>query len=216
MNSLRILLADDHSLVRAGFSSLIEKLGYKVVGEANDGQEVLRILPKINPDIILMDIAMPGMNGLETTVRIKKEFSAVRVIILSMHATVEYARRAVRAGAAGYLLKDASAEELDLALQAVIQGETFLSPRIAKFIMADYNGSISQFDMAHDRLTSRQREILQLIAEGYSRKEIAERLNISVKTFDTYRAQIIKRLDLRGGADLVRYAARANQLPNEE
>jgi DNA-binding NarL/FixJ family response regulator len=163
-----------------------------------------------------MDIAMPGMNGLETTVRITKEFSAVRVIILSMHATVEYARRAVRAGAAGYILKDASAEELNLALQAVIQGETFLSPRIARFIMADYNGSISQFDMAHDRLTSRQREILQLIAEGHSRKEIAERLNISVKTFDTYRAQIIKRLDLRGGADLVRYATRANQLPNED
>ncbi len=216
MKPLRILLADDHSLVRAGFSSLIEKLGYIVVGEANDGQETLRLLPLLQPDIVLMDIAMPGMNGLETTMRIQKEYPTVRVIILSMHATVEYARRAVRVGAAGYLLKDASAAELDLALKAVAQGETFLSPRIARFIVTDYAGSVPQPDTLLDRLTSRQREILQLIAEGHSRKEIAEKLNISVKTFDTYRAQIMEQLDIRGAAGLVRFAATAGLLPNEE
>jgi DNA-binding NarL/FixJ family response regulator len=216
MKPLRILLADDHSLVRAGFSSLIEKLGYNVIGEANDGQETLRLLPLLQPDIVLMDIAMPGMNGLETTMRIRKEYPTVSVIILSMHATVEYARRAVRVGAAGYLLKDASAAELDLALKAVAQGETFLSPRIARFIVTDYAGNVPQPDTLLDRLTSRQREILQLIAEGHSRKEIAETLSISVKTFDTYRAQIMGLLDIHGVAGLVRFAASAGLLPSEE
>ena len=195
MKLLRILLVDDHSLVRAGFSSLIEKLGYKVVGEANDGQEALHLLPSLQPDLVLMDIAMPGMNGLETTVHIQKEYPGVRVIILSMHATVEYARRAVQAGAAGYLLKDASAAELDLALQAVARGETFLSPRIAKFIVSDYNDRVPHLNSKLARLTSRQREVLQLIAEGHSRKEISEKLSISVKTFDTYRAKIMEHLE---------------------
>jgi DNA-binding NarL/FixJ family response regulator len=216
MKLLRILLVDDHSLVRAGFSSLIEKLGYKVVGEANDGQEVLHLIPSLQPDLVLMDIAMPGMNGLETTVRIQKEYPGVRVIILSMHATVEYARRAVQAGAAGYLLKDASAAELDLALQAVARGETFLSPRIAKFIIADYNDRVPHLDSTLARLTSRQREVLQLIAEGHSRKEIAEILNISVKTFDTYRAKIMEHLGIHGTAELIRFASMQGLLPDEE
>jgi len=216
MKPLRILLADDHALVRAGFCSLIEKLGYQVIGEANDGQEVLRMLPTLQPDIILMDIAMPGMNGLETTIRIQKEYPAVRVVILSMHATIEYARRAVRAGAAGYILKDASAAELDLAILAVGRGETFLSPRIAKFIVADYAGKVSFSDRAIDQLTSRQREILQMIAEGRSRKEIAENLNISVKTYDSHRAQIMEQVGLHSAAELFRFATKANQLPNDE
>ncbi|MDR3576075.1 MAG: response regulator transcription factor [Anaerolineaceae bacterium] len=216
MKSMRILLADDHSLVRAGFCSLIEKLGYQVIGEANDGQEVLRMIPTLQPDIILMDIAMPSMNGLETTTRIQKEYPAVRVVILSMHATVEYARHAIRAGAAGYLLKDASAAELDLAILAVARGESFLSPRIAKFIVADYAGNVSIHDTEIDRLTTRQREILELIAKGRSRKEIAENLNISVKTFDSHRAQIMELLGLHGAADLFRFAQKANQMPNDE
>ena len=216
MKLLRILLVDDHSLVRAGFSSLIEKLGYKVVGEANDGQEALRLLSSLQPDLVLMDIAMPGMNGLETTVRIQNEYPGVRVIILSMHATAEYARRAIRAGAAGYLLKDASAAELDLALKAVARGETFLSPHIAKLIVADYNDSAPRLDSTLAGLTSRQREVFQLIAEGHSRKEIAELLNISVKTFDTYRSKIMEHLGIHGTAELVRYASMQGLLPDEE
>jgi DNA-binding NarL/FixJ family response regulator len=216
MKPLRIFLADDHALVRAGFSSLIEKLGCEVVGEANDGQEVLRLLPSCQPDIVLMDIAMPGMNGLETTARIQKEHPGVKVIILSMHATAEYARRAVRAGAAGYLLKDASAAELNLALQAVAKGETFLSPRIARFIVTDYAEKVSASGSLLDQLTSRQREILQLIAEGNSRKEIAEKMNISVKTFDTYRSQIMEKLDIHNSAGLVLFATTSGIFHTEE
>jgi DNA-binding NarL/FixJ family response regulator len=216
MKPLRVLLADDHALVRAGFSSLLEKLGVQVVGEASDGHEVFHLIPLLKPDIVLMDIAMPGLNGLEATARIGQEFPGVRVIILSMHATPEYARRAVRAGAAGYLLKDASAAELDLALQAVVRDETFLSPRIARFIIADYAGRLPPAATPLDRLTSRQREILQLIAEGYSRQEIADKLNISVKTFDTHRAQLMQQLDIHDVAGLVRFAASAGLLPRDE
>jgi DNA-binding NarL/FixJ family response regulator len=215
MKSLRVLLADDHALVRAGFGSLLEKLGAQVVGEASDGHETLRLLPLLKPDIVLLDIAMPGLNGLEAAIRIAQEFPAVRVIILSMHATAEYARRAIQAGAAGYLLKDASAAELSLALQAVARGETFLSPRIAKFIVADcVNGAPAATPL--DKLTSRQREILQLIAEGHARKEIAATLCISVKTFDTYRAQLMAQLDIHDVAGLVRFAASAGLTPRDE
>ncbi len=207
MNPIRVLLADDHALVRAGFRSLLEKLGVQVVGEAENGIQVIHLVETLQPDIVLMDIAMPELNGLEATTRLVQQFPAVRVVILSMHATVEYARRAVRAGAAGYLLKDSSAAELDLALRAVARGETFLSPRISKFIVADYAASVPPAATPLDKLTSRQREILQLIAEGHSRKEIAERLNISVKTFDTYRAQLMEQLDIHDVAGLVRFAA---------
>ncbi|MCL4301221.1 MAG: response regulator transcription factor [Anaerolineae bacterium] len=207
MKPPRVLLADDHALVRAGFSSLLEKLGVQVVGEARDGLELLRLLPVLKPDLVLMDIAMPELNGLETTLRITQEHPGVRVIILSMHATAEYARRAIRAGAAGYLLKDASAAELDLALQAVARGETFLSPRVAKLVVADYASHLPATPL--DKLTRRQREILQLIAEGHSRKEIAARLSISVKTFDTYRAQLMEQLDIHDVPGLVRFAANA-------
>ena len=206
MNPIRILLADDHALVRAGFRSLLEKLGAQVVGEADDGNQVIRLVETLKPDIVLMDIAMPELNGLEATTRIVQTSPNVRVVILSMHATVEYARRAVRAGAAGYLLKDSSAAELDLALQAVARGETFLSPRISKFVVADYAASVPPEATPLDKLTSRQREILQLIAEGHSRKEIAGKLNISVKTFDTYRAQLMEQLDIHDVAGLVRFA----------
>ncbi len=215
MKPFRVLLADDHALVRAGFGLLLEKLGVQVVGEANDGHEALRLLPLLEPDLVLMDIAMPGLNGLEATTRIAQEFPAVRVIILSMHATAEYARRAIQAGAAGYLLKDASAAELDLALQAVTRGETFLSPRIASFIVADYaNDKPAATPL--DKLTSRQREILQLIAEGHARKEIAATLCISVKTFDTYRAQLMAQLNIHDVAGLVRFAASAGLTSGDE
>jgi DNA-binding NarL/FixJ family response regulator len=216
MKSTRVLLADDHALVRAGFRALLHELGIQVVGEANDGNEALRLIELYRPDIVLMDIAMPELNGLEATARVAEEFPNVRVIILSMYANVEYARRALRAGAAGYLLKNAKAAELETAIHAVAEGEVYLSTAVAKFIAADYAASGSSDDKSVTRLTPRQLEILQLLAKGYSRKQIAEKLVISVKTFDTYRAQLMQQLDVQDAAGLVRVATQMGLMSPDE
>jgi DNA-binding NarL/FixJ family response regulator len=216
VSAIRILLADDHTLVRAGFRSLLEKLGFQVVGEAENGVQAIQLVESLRPNIVLMDIAMPDMNGLEATAQIVQNYPGVRVIILSMHATPEYARRAVMAGAAGYLLKDASAAEFDQSLQAVMRGEVFLSPRISKFIVSDYVASSVSKATPLDNLTARQREILQLIVEGNSRKAISEKLNISVKTVDTYRAQLMDQLDIHDTAGLVRFAVSFGLIPHDE
>lgn len=206
MNPIRILLADDHDLVRAGFRSLLQNLqGIQVVGEAADGQEVLRQVDSLKPDLVLMDIAMPELNGLEATARIVKEHPEVHVMILSMHANEEYARRAIRAGAQGYLLKRASTAELELAVRAVARGEPYLTPAISKHLLADFARQ-AEPESPLDKLTPRQREILQLIAEGFSRKEIAEKLSISPKSFDVYRSEILQQLGIDDTAGLVRFA----------
>ena len=215
MNPTRILLADDHALVRAGFRALLHELGIQVVAEANNGNEALRLIELHQPDIVLMDIAMPELNGLEATARVAEAFPNVRVIILSMYANVEYARRAMRAGAAGYLLKNAKAAELQTAIHVVTQGEAYLSPTVAKFIAADYAASVGD-DKAAPRLTPRQFEILQLLAKGYSRKQISEKLVISVKTFDTYRAQLMQHLGVQDTAGLVRAATQMGLLSPDE
>jgi DNA-binding NarL/FixJ family response regulator len=214
--TVRVLLADDHALVRAGFRALLNNMGFQVVAEASDGYEALRLIAEHKPDIIFMDIAMPGLNGLEATARVAQGFPNVRVIILSMHASAEYARQAVRAGAAGYLLKDASTTELELAVKAVIQGEVYLSPVVSKHIVEAYTRSAHGRPSSLEQLSPRLREILQLIAEGRSRKEIAEKLNISVKTFDTYRAQLMEQLDIHDVAGLVRYATRMGIVTSDE
>jgi len=216
MPPIRILLADDHALVRAGFRALLQNLGMEVVAEANDGAEALRLIDAHRPDVVLMDVAMPGLNGLEATTHVTRKFPGVRVIILSMHANAEYARRAVRAGAAGYLLKDASTSELELAVKAVARGEAYLSPAVSKHIIADYAQSVGSQGSSLEHLSPRLREILQLIAEGYSRKDIAQKLDISVKTFDTYRAQLMEQLDIHDVAGLARYAARMGLVPPDE
>jgi DNA-binding NarL/FixJ family response regulator len=215
MNPTRILLADDHALVRAGFRALLHELGMQVVAEANNGNEALRLIELHQPNVVLMDIAMPELNGLEATARVVDAFPNVRVIILSMYANVEYARRALRAGAAGYLLKNAKAAELQTAIHVVTQGEAYLSPTVTKFIAADYATSVGD-DKAALRLTPRQFEILQLLAKGYSRKQIAEKLVISVKTFDTYRAQLMQQLDVQDAAGLVRAATQMGLLSPDE
>lgn len=206
MNPIRILLADDHDLVRAGFRSLLENFdGVQVVGEAADGQQVLRLVESLKLDLVLMDIAMPELNGLEATARIAKEFPQVRVMVLSMHASEEYARRAIRAGAQGYLLKRASTVELELAVRAVARGEPYLTPAISKHLLSDFarqSGPASPLE----KLSPRQREVLQLIAEGHSRKEIAEKLSISPKSFDVYRTGIMEQLGIQDTAALVRFA----------
>ncbi|MBI4788329.1 MAG: response regulator transcription factor [Chloroflexi bacterium] len=205
--TLRILLADDHELFRAGFRALLEKLGtVRVVAEAGDGREALRLIEEHQPDLVLMDIAMPELNGLEATARIVKKFPHVRVILISMYANEEYVGRAARVGAAGYLLKGASPTELCAALEAIANGDKYFTPAVSKQLVADYMRQGDGVASALERLTPRQREILQLIAEGNTRKEIAAKLGISVKTFDTFRQQLMHELDIGDTAGLVRYA----------
>ncbi len=212
--SIRILLADDHNLMRAGIRSLLEKIvGVVVVGEASDGREAFESVKAHAPNIVLMDIAMAGLNGLEATARIIKEFPQVRVIILSMHANEEYVVQTLRAGAAGYLLKDAATAELELAIQAVARGDTYLSPAISRRVIEEYLGRTSNQRGPGEQLTPRQREILQLIAEGKSTKEIAFVLNVSIKTVETHRTQLMDRLNIHDIPGLVRQAMRMGLVP---
>jgi DNA-binding NarL/FixJ family response regulator len=210
VNPLRILLADDHSLVRAGMRALIADLpGIEVVAEAGDGQEALRLVHETKPDIALLDISMPGLNGLEVTARIRRERPATRVIVLSMHGDDESVRRALVLGAAGYLLKNSDRRELDLAFCAVARGEVWLSPAVSKRVAAIYaEGARPASEGPLEVLTPRQREVLQLIAEGLSSKEIASRLGVGLKTVDTHRTELMERLGIHGVAGLVRYAIR--------
>ena len=209
MNAIRIVLADDHALVRAGVRSLIASIpGAEVVAEAGDGHQVLALVDKWRPRLVLMDIAMPGLNGLEATARLTKSHPETSVIILSMHAAEEYALQALRAGAAGYLLKDADLSELEFAITAVARGQTYLSPAMSKHLVTDYRRRLAEQADPLDRLTPRHREVLQLIAEGQTTKDIATRLKLSVKTVETHRAQLMDRLDIHDVAGLVRFAIR--------
>jgi DNA-binding NarL/FixJ family response regulator len=206
---IRVVLADDHTLVRAGFRGLLRNLdGIEVIAEAEDGRTALELIKRHQPDVVLMDIAMPGLNGLEATARATEAFPDVRVIILSMHASEEYVVRALHAGAAGYLLKDSAPVELELAIRSVARGETYLSPPVSKQVIADYVRRVGSEPDAMGELTPRQREVLQLIAEGYTTREIAYALNISAKTVETHRAELMDRLDIHNIAGLVRYAIR--------
>lgn len=209
MGNLTVLLADDHSLVRAGIRTLLEAAGnIDVVGEAGDGRSVLKLVKDLKPRIVLLDIAMPGLNGLEVAARISKDFPETSVIMLSMHANEEYVLQALRAGAAGYLLKDAATAELELALRSVLHGKTYLSPSISKTLIDEYLDNSKMARSPLERLTARQREILQLVAEGHTTRQIAELLNVSVKTVETHRAQLMDRLEIRDVPGLVRYAIR--------
>jgi DNA-binding NarL/FixJ family response regulator len=206
---LRILLADDHGLVRAGLRALLIEMGMEVVAETGDGQEALRLIGETKPDVALVDISMPGLNGLEVADRAGKQYPRTRVMILSMHIDDEFVRRAMVAGAAGYLLKNADRSEFELALRAVERGETWLSPEVSKRVIAAYaQGAQSTVNSSFEVLTPRQRQVLQLIAEGLSNKEIATRLEVSVKTVDTHRTELMQRLGIHGVAGLVRYAIR--------
>lgn len=224
MEPVRVLLADDHTIVRTGLRMILEKIdGVEVVGEAGDGREALRLIKTTNPTIVVMDIAMAGLNGLEATAYIAQEYPDVRVIILSMHATEQYVIQAVRAGAAGYLLKDAAKTELELAIQAVARGDTYLSAAVSKHVMAGYRRHLSgevrkeqaQELQAPDSLTAAERELLQLIAEGYTTKQIAARLHVSAKAIEARRARLMDHLDIHDLAGLVRYAIRIGLVPVE-
>jgi len=215
MARLRVLLVDDHALVRAGIRSLLQELpDVEVVAEASDGTQALQIAEREQPDVVLMDIAMKGMNGLEAAAKLRERQPGVKVVILSMHTSEEYVLLALRAGAAAYLIKDSATAELGLALNSVMRGETYLSPAISRQVVDGYVQRVGTGAGA-DPLTQRQREVLKHIAEGRSTKEIAFELDLSVKTIETHRAQIMERLGIRDVAGLVRYAMRVGIVPPE-
>jgi len=205
---IRVLLIDDHALVRAGIRALIGQLEeVEVAGEAAGGREALRLIEELQPDIVLLDIAAPGMSRLEVLTESAKRFPQVRVIVLTVHEAGEYALGALRAGAAGYLPKSAASNELKEAIETVARGETYVSSDIARKTVLEHARE-SQDERSLENLTPRQREILTLIAEGNSTREIARRLKISVKTVESHRAQLMERLNIHEVAGLVLFAIR--------
>ncbi len=209
MPAIRILLVDDHKLFRAGIRSLLQTVsGVEVVAEAADGREALRLIEAHRPDVALMDVMMPGLNGLDAAARVARTCPATRVIMLSMNAGADSVLQALRAGAAGYLVKTADPAELELAIRAVVRGEKFLSSAISQHVVAACLGRSIEERTSLERLTPRQREVLQLIAEGHTTKEIAKELGISPKTAETYRTELMKELDIHDIASLTRYALR--------
>ncbi len=216
MTSLKVVLADDHTVVRAGIRAILERIaGIEILGEASNGREALALVEQHQPHLLLTDIGMPEMNGLEATSRVTKEFPNVRVIILSMHATEEYVWQALRAGAAGYLLKDTDVKELELAIKSVAAGKSYLTSSVSQQKVENYMQRLGAGASPLDLLTPRQREILQLIAEGITTKAIASMLNISVKTVETHRSLLMDQLQIYDIPGLVRYAMRMGMVPLE-
>jgi DNA-binding NarL/FixJ family response regulator len=207
VKTIRVLLADDHALVRAGIRALLNTIeGVEVIAEAGNGREALQLIKELQPDIALLDITMPDLSGLEVLEESKKDFPDLRVIFLTVHDAVEYAMQALRAGAAGYLPKSAAAEELQVAIKIVSRGETYVSGEVSKKTLLEFSRGTTEHTHFLGRLTPRQREILILIADGLSTKNIGHTLNISVKTVESHRAQLMERLDIHDVAGLVRYA----------
>ena len=216
MTVRRVLLVDDHALVRAGIRALLEALPrVEVVGETGDGLAAVQLATELAPDVILLDITLPRLNGLEVATRVARLGSGTRVLMLSMHASPEYAARAFAAGAAGYLNKDSAFDELAAALDAIGAGRRYLCRAIDPAHVDVFERQAANGGSGIDRLTPRQRQVLQLVAEGLGTREIAERLFVSVKTVETHRAQIMQRLDIYDVAGLVRFAIRHGLLPPE-
>jgi DNA-binding NarL/FixJ family response regulator len=206
MTPIRVLIADDHALVRAGIRALVERIdGVVVVGEAGKGSEALELVRQLGPDLILLDITMPDGNGFEVLDQVTKLYPEIKVIVLTVHEAGEYALRAVREGAAGYLPKSAASIELEQAIQTVIRGERYISPETAQNTIFEVTNRGTKKDLLAT-LSPRQREVLRLIAEGNTTKQIAHLLEISVKTVETHRAQLMERLGIHDVAGLVRYA----------
>ncbi|MDN5872134.1 MAG: response regulator transcription factor [Nitrococcus sp.] len=210
MKTTRILLADDHALVRAGLRWLLQQMpAVEVVGEATNGLEACRLARSLRPDLVVMDISMDTLNGLDATAQLQKSSSA-RVIILSMHSSPEYVEHALKAGARGYILKEATHAELEFAIESVINGGTYLSPGVSKSVVDTCLGrNLGQEGPEHEDLTPRHRQILQLITEGKANKDIAGLLHLSIKTVEAHRAELMRRLDIHDVPGLMRYAIRA-------
>jgi DNA-binding NarL/FixJ family response regulator len=209
--STRILLADDHGVVRKGLRFLLERQpGMEVVGEAADGRDAVRLAETASPDVVIMDVGMPLLNGIEATAQMVKRNPSIGVIILSMHSDEHYLLSALNAGAKGYLLKGSAEEDLVRAIQAVRKGTPFFSPEITKTMLEDYMRFLQQRNLqdSYDLLTEREKEVLQLLAEGKSNKEVATILDISVYTVDTHRMHLMQKLNLHNTAEIVLYAVR--------
>jgi len=208
MNKIKVLLAEDHTIVRQGLCALLEgEAGLEVIGEAEDGREAIQKVERLHPDVVVMDISMPALNGLEATRQIKERFPEVKVLILTMHANEEYVFQILRAGASGYVVKQAAVTELISAIQAVSQGDSYLSPAISKKVIEEYiRKAEAMVENSYDRLTDREREVLQLIAEGHSNREIAALLHLNVKTVENHRASLMDKLHIHSTAELTRYA----------
>ena len=208
--SIRVLLSDDHRIVREGLRTLLQKEpDLEVVGEAEDGHSTVELARKLRPQVVVMDITMPGLNGIEATRRITKEIPAVKVLALSMHVDARFVERILKAGATGYLPKDCASEELTRAIRTVSANQTYLSPTIADIVRKDYLRQGSKADSSvFSILTAREREVLQLLAEGKTTKDIAFRLEVSVKTIETHRQHIMAKLNLHSLAQITKYAIR--------
>jgi len=205
-SKIRILLADDHALVRQGFRRILEaEPDMEIVGEADNGRETVALAEKLRPDVIVMDVGMPELNGIEATRRLSESLPRTRVLALSMHKDSVYVREILRAGARGYLLKDAFDRDLLLAVRAVARGEAYLSPAVSEVVLSDYRRQVRD---PLDLLTSREREVLQMLAEGKTNKEIATALQLSVYTVDAHRGRIMEKLNVHSIGELVRFAVR--------
>ncbi|MGA2097813.1 MAG: response regulator transcription factor [Candidatus Acidiferrum sp.] len=211
MKKIRILLADDHQLMRKGLRLMLEQQpDLAVAGEAGDGREAVALAKSLKPDVVVMDIGMPNLNGIEAAQQITQSHPEIAVVMLSMHSDESYVLRVLKAGAKGYLLKDSAEADLIKAVHAVAGGKSFFSPAISKILLDDYVRKLkrSGSEDAYDLLTPREREILQLIAEGKSNKDVANLLNLSVYTVETHRSNIMEKLHLRGVPELILYAVR--------
>ncbi len=208
--SIRILLADDHKITRQGLRSLLdENDDMEVLAEAENGRDAIELARKLNPDVIIMDVSMPDLNGVEATRQIIQDNHDVRVIALSMHSDTLFVSEMLKSGASGYLLKDCAFQELEQAIRTVTDGKAYLSPSISGVVVEDYLHRLSKADMSTSEvLTDREREVLQLIAEGQSTKQVALKLHISAKTVETHRRQIMNKLDMHTVAELTKYAIR--------
>jgi two-component system response regulator NreC len=212
-----IMLADDHHIVRQGLRALLEaEPDFHLVGETGDGLETVQLVESLHPDVLVLDLMMPGLNGLEVTRQVGKRSPQTRVVILSMHANEAYVLEALRNGAAGYVLKDASVAELAHAVREVTAGRRYLSPPLSERAIAAYVGKATETPLdRYETLTTREREVLNLAAEGCTNAEVADRLSISVRTAETHRANMMRKLDLSSQTDLIRYALRRGIIPIE-
>jgi len=218
MTTIRVLLADDHKIIRDGLKSLIDKeAGMEVIAEAENGRDAVRLVTKLRPNMVIMDVSMPDMNGTEATRKITEQNLGVRIIALSMHTDRRFILGMLEAGASGYLLKDCAFEELARAIRQVAGGMTYLSPKISEVVVKGYlHKAPGQFQTPCSMLSPREREILQLLAEGMAAKEIADYLKISVKTVETHRRKMMDKLDMRGNAELTKFAVREGLVSIEE